>query len=44
MKKLLLSQVAALALMITSLISNTTCVLIAYQDPMPESAKKLRKF
>jgi cyclic lactone autoinducer peptide len=35
---------ASLALMITSLNVNTTCMLIAHQPKMPEEAKKLRKF
>ncbi|MBU5314544.1 cyclic lactone autoinducer peptide [Tissierella carlieri] len=35
---------ASLALMVTSLNVNTTCMLIAHQPELPEGAKKLRKF
>lgn len=35
---------ASLALMVTSLNVNTTCMLIAHQPKLPENAKKLRKF
>ncbi|MSU03155.1 cyclic lactone autoinducer peptide [Tissierella sp. DSM 105185] len=35
---------ASLALMVTSLNVNTTCMLIAHQPKLPEGAKKLRKF
>ena len=35
---------ASLALMVTSLNVNTTCMLIAHQPELPENAKKLRKF
>lgn len=44
MKKLLFVQIAALALMVATFISNTACVFIAYQEPLPESVKQLRKF
>ena len=36
--------VASLALMVTALNANTTCVYIAHQAKLPDSAKKLRKF
>ncbi len=35
---------ASLALMVTALNVNTTCMLIAHQPKLPEGAKKLRKF
>ncbi len=38
------SLTSSFALMITTLNVNTTCMLIAHQDELPESAKKLRKF
>lgn len=38
------SAVASFALMITSLNINTTCMFIAHQPKLPDSAKKLRKF
>lgn len=36
--------VAAFAMVVTTLVANSTCIYIMYQDKMPESAKKLRKF
>ncbi len=36
--------VASLALMITTLNVNTTCLYMAHQPKLPDSAKKLRKF
>lgn len=36
--------IAAFALVITTLASNSTCTYFFYQDKMPETAKKLRKF
>lgn len=36
--------VAAFAMVVTTLVANSTCIYIMYQDQMPESAKKLRKF
>ena len=36
--------IAAFALVITTLVSNSTCTYFFYQDKMPETAKKLRKF
>lgn len=35
---------ATLAIMVTSVNVNTTCMVIMYQDKLPEEAKKLRKF
>ena len=35
---------ACLALCITSLNVNTTCMLFVHQAKLPNSAKKLRKF
>lgn len=35
---------AAFALLVTTVISNSTCWCIVYQEPLPENAKKLRKF
>ena len=36
--------VAAFAMIVTTLVANSTCIYILHQDKMPESAKKLRKF
>jgi len=47
MKKIVMkygSFVAAFALLVTTLIENSTCVWITYQEPLPDSAKQLRKF
>ncbi len=35
---------AALALFVATTLANSTCIFYAYQDEMPETAKKLRKF
>ena len=35
---------AAFAMVVTTLVANSTCIYIMHQDEMPESAKKLRKF
>ena len=35
---------AAFALAVVTMITNSTCVCIAYQEPLPDEAKKLRKF
>ena len=40
---LLGSVVASFAVMITSINVNTTCMFIAHQPKLPDSAKKLRK-
>lgn len=37
-------MMAGLALVITTLMANSTCVFTMHQDEMPETAKKLRKF
>ncbi|MEG2429222.1 MAG: cyclic lactone autoinducer peptide [Oscillospiraceae bacterium] len=36
--------IAGLALMVTSLNANSTCIFYLHQPKMPENAKKLRKF
>lgn len=38
------SFVAALALVVTTLTANSTCVFCVYQPEMPEGSEKLRKF
>lgn len=38
------SFLAALAIMMTTLVVNSTCTILFYQDELPEEAKKLRKF
>jgi cyclic lactone autoinducer peptide len=38
------SLLAALALVVTSLTVNSTCIFTMHQDEVPEVAKKLRKF
>ena len=38
------SVMAALALVITTVSANTTCILTVYQEELPDSAKKLRRF
>lgn len=35
---------AALALVVTSLTVNSTCIYTMHQDEVPEVAKKLRRF
>ena len=35
---------AALAIVVTTMNANTTCVFIMHQDSLPEEAKRLRKF
>lgn len=37
-------MMAALALVITTMVANSTCYYTMHQDEMPEAAKKLRKF
>lgn len=37
-------MLAALALVITTATTNSTCICLMHQDKLPESAKKLRKF
>lgn len=38
------TTVAGLALLITSMNVNSTCMLFAHQPKLPSNAKKLRKF
>jgi len=38
------NYIAALAIAITTLNANSTCLCIMHQDVLPEEAKKLRKF
>ena len=35
---------ASLALVVTTVVANSTCVCIMHQDELPEKAKKIRKF
>lgn len=35
---------AALAIVVTTMNENATCLFIMHQDSLPEEAKKLRKF
>ncbi|NCC15450.1 MAG: cyclic lactone autoinducer peptide [Clostridia bacterium] len=37
-------MVATLAVVITTLNVNTTCLYMAHQPKLPDAAKKLRKF
>lgn len=34
---------AAMALVITTMTANSTCICLMHQDELPETAKKLRK-
>ncbi|CAK7000559.1 cyclic lactone autoinducer peptide [Tissierella carlieri] len=46
MKKVILKFsgiIASLALMVTSMNVNSTCIYLAYQPELPKSAEKLRK-
>lgn len=46
MKKVVLKFggiLASLALMVTSMNVNTTCIFLAHQPKLPEGAEKLRK-
>ena len=36
--------IAAIAMVVATLLANSTCAFIAHQAEMPEGAKKLRKF
>ena len=36
--------IAAIAMVVVTLLANSTCAFIAHQTEMPEGAKKLRKF
>ena len=44
MTKIFGAQIATLALLITTMISNSTCAYLVHQEPLPDTAKKLRKF
>lgn len=47
MKKFLMKysgMMAALAMVFTTLTVNSTCTWMTYQEELPETAKKLRKF
>mgnify|MGYP003196300362 FL=1 len=47
MKKIILKygcMLAALAMVFTTLTVNSTCTWMTYQEELPETAKKLRKF
>lgn len=35
---------ASLALLVTTMNANTTCIFITHQPELPEDAKKLRRF
>jgi len=43
-KKNLAKLVARVAKKITETSANSTCIFLAYQEELPKSAKKLRKF
>ena len=36
--------IAAIAMIVVTLLANSTCAFIAHQAELPEGAKKLRKF
>lgn len=36
--------IASLAILVTTINANSTCLCIMHQDELPDSAKKLRKF
>jgi cyclic lactone autoinducer peptide len=38
------TQLAALAMVVATAVSNSACVFYIYQDELPEDVKKLRKF
>lgn len=47
MKKLLIKysgMLAALAIVFTTMTVNSTCTWMSYQEELPDTAKKLRKF
>lgn len=47
MKKILMKysgMLAAVAMVFTTLTANTACTWMSYQEELPETAKKLRKF
>ena len=47
MKKFMMKYsglIATFALAVTTMTANSACVWLTYQDKLPKSAKKLRKF
>lgn len=40
----LLTPLAAVALLITTISVNTCCTLVCYQPELPKNAQKLRRF
>ena len=44
MKKKTAKAIAKIAEKVTEINVNTSCLILAYQDKLPKSAKKLRKF
>lgn len=40
----LAAMMAAVAMTVTTLVANSTCIYLTYQEELPESAKSLRKF
>lgn len=40
----LAAMMAAVAMTVTKLVANSTCIYLTYQEELPESAKSLRKF
>lgn len=38
------SVIAALALVITAVTANSTCIWLTYQEELPDAAKQLRRF
>lgn len=38
------AMLAALAMAVTAVVANSSCICIAHQEPLPEKAKSLRKF
>ncbi len=38
------TQIASIALLVTTFNVNTTCLFVAHQPKLPDATKKLRKF
>lgn len=38
------SMIAALAMLMTAMTVNSTCIYLTHQEELPHDAKKLRKF
>lgn len=36
--------IAAISMLVLTIMANSACAFYAYQDKLPEEAKKLRKF